>query len=181
MFQGNAVNDAEGLAAVFAELGSSAPLMSASKQLDAIAMLPGCAGEQSDADQAYTQAKFGHGKKYPVEAWVRLPRERWPKAWHGKYTGPVVPLVLALYGHPLSGVFWERHCREALLSVGFTTVPGWECLYVHKDLNLVLAVCVDDFKLSGLANNIQKGCGLIRTKIRLDPPTKCGEYLGCGQ
>ena len=68
-----------------------------------------------------------------------------------------MPLVLALYGHPLSGVFWERHCREALLSLGFTTVSGWECLYVHKDLKLVLAVYVDGFKLSGLANNIQKG------------------------
>ena len=155
--------------------------MFTSKLLDAVAMLPGCAGEQSDAEQAYTQAKFGHGEKDPVETWVRLPRERWPKEWHGKFKDPVVPPRLALYGHPLSGVFWERHCREALLSVGFTTVPGWECLYLHKDLKLVLAVYVDDFKLSGLANNIPKGWDLIRTKIRLDPPTKCGEYLGCGQ
>ena len=39
--------------------------LSASKQLDAIAMLPGCAGEQSDAEQAYTQAKLGHGEHGP--------------------------------------------------------------------------------------------------------------------
>ena len=52
---------------------------------------------------------------------------------------------------------------------------------MHKGLKLVLAVHVDDFKLSGLTNNIQKGWDLIRTKIRLGPPTKCGEYLGCGQ
>ena len=126
VFQGNMVKDAEGLMAVFAELGSSASLMSASKLLDAVAMLPGCAGEQSDAEQAYTQARFGHGEKHPVETWVRLPKERWPKEWHGKFRDPVVPLRLALYGRPLSGVFWERYCREALLSVGFTTVPGWE-------------------------------------------------------
>ena len=68
------------MAAVFAELGSSASLMSASKLLDAVAMLPGCAGEQSDVEQAYAQAKFGHGEQNPVETWVRLPRERWPKA-----------------------------------------------------------------------------------------------------
>ena len=65
MFQGNAVKDADGLAAVFADLGSSASLMSASKLLDAVAMLPGCAGEQSDAEQAYTQARFGHGENRP--------------------------------------------------------------------------------------------------------------------
>ena len=40
---------------------------------------------------------------------------------------------------------------------------------------------VDDLKLSGLTHTIQKGWNLIRTQIRLDPPTKCGEYLGCGQ
>ena len=150
VFQGNQVKDVEGLAAVFVQLSSGASLMSAAKMLDAVAILPGCTGEQSDAEQAYTQAKFGHGEKTPMDTWVRLPKERWPKEWHGKYKDPVVPLFLALYGHPLPGVFWERHCREALLSVGFTTFPGWESVYIHRGLKLVLAVYVDDFKLAGL-------------------------------
>ena len=90
-FQGNQVKDAEGVAAVFAELGTSASLMPASKLLDAVAMLLGCAGEQSDAVQAYTQALLYHGQKNAVETWIRLPKEQWPKAWHGKYKDPVVP------------------------------------------------------------------------------------------
>ena len=81
----------------------------------------------------------------------------------------------------MSGVFWERHCREALLSVGFEKFPGWESVYIHRGLKLVLAVYVDDFKLVGLKNNIPKGWELIGSKNRLDPPTKLGEYLGCGQ
>ena len=139
MVQGNNVKDAEGVAAVFAELATSASLMSASKLLDLIAMLPGCGGEQSDAVQAYTQALLYHGAKQVVETWVRIPREQWPKSWHGKFRDPVVPLRLALYGHPLAGAFWERHCREALLSVGFTPLDGWECCYVHKTLKLILS------------------------------------------
>ena len=90
VFQGNHVKDVEGVAAVFAELSSSATLMSASKLLDAVAMLPGNAGEQSDVEQAYTQARFGHGQQNPVETWVRLPKDRWPQNWHGRYNDPVV-------------------------------------------------------------------------------------------
>ena len=52
MFLGNQVKDANGLSAVFAELGSSSSLMSASTVLVVFAMLPGCAGEQSDTEEA---------------------------------------------------------------------------------------------------------------------------------
>ena len=36
--------------------------------------------------------------------WIRIPKYRWPKSWHGKYKDPAIPLVLALYGHPDSGL-----------------------------------------------------------------------------
>ena len=52
---------------------------------------------------------------------------------------------------------------------------------MHKELQLVLSVYVDDFKMAGLTDNISKGWDLIRSKIRLDPPTKLADYLGCGQ
>ena len=72
--------------------------MEATRCADALSLFPGYAQKQSDAISAYTQA-FLKGKT----TWVTLPRERWPKARHGKYTNPVVPLVLALYGHPDAG------------------------------------------------------------------------------
>ena len=56
---------------------------------------------------------------------MRLPKDRWPPEWHGKYVDPVVRLVLALYGHPDAGGFWEQHCERALKSVGYIQVPEW--------------------------------------------------------
>ena len=70
--------------------------MYASRLLDVIAMLPGCTGEQSDVVQAYTQALLYHGQRDAVETWARLPKDQWPKPWHGKFRDPVVPLRLAL-------------------------------------------------------------------------------------
>ena len=56
---GAEVKDAAGVAAVFAELSSSASLMSASTLMAGAAMAPGCAGGQSVAGQAHTQANVG--------------------------------------------------------------------------------------------------------------------------
>ena len=43
----------------------------------------------------------------PVPTWLRLPKDRWPKGWKGKCNDPLVPMLLALYGHPDSGGIWE--------------------------------------------------------------------------
>ena len=84
VFQGSNVKDQSGLSAVFAEVASSASLLEASKLLDAIAMLPGCAGQKSDAPKAYTQSLlYGDGRVDPVDTWIELPRNQWPKHWEG--------------------------------------------------------------------------------------------------
>ena len=54
-------------------------------------------------------------------------------------------LVLALYGHPDAGGFWEQHCEKALRAVGFEQCPKWKCVFRHAKLNLMLVVYVDDF------------------------------------
>ena len=88
---------------------------------------------------AYTQALlYGDGRIDNVDTWVELPREWWPEEWGKKYRRPVVKLRLALYGHPLSGVFWERHCQKALFSAGWELIEGWESTYRHKKLGLIL-------------------------------------------
>eukprot|EP00969_Alexandrium_andersonii_P296732 13112531-Alexandrium_andersonii.AAC.1 len=73
--------------------------MDAAKAVDVISLLPGNSGQMSDATQAYTQARL-KGKT----TWVRLPEHAWPAEWkkNGMHD-PVVPLVLALYGHPDAG------------------------------------------------------------------------------
>ena len=54
VFGGHRIHDEFGLAAEFPEQGSGASMISASKLCDAVAMLPSCDGEQSDATSAYT-------------------------------------------------------------------------------------------------------------------------------
>ena len=107
--------------------------MAASRIMDAIELSPGRAGGQSDAPQAYCQAEFGFGMDVRP-TYVEIPHDLRPKSW-SKYKDPVVPLKLALYGHPLSGTMWERYYTDKLVNrCGFLKVPGWECLFYHRSL-----------------------------------------------
>ena len=121
VFQGNNVRDESGMAAVFTDQGSSASFIQASKLLDTVAMLPGNTGGQSDAPQASTQALlYGDGLDDAVETWIIIPEEQRPASW-SKFRSPVVRLRLALYGHPLSGLFWEKTLPQAAKSCWFRT------------------------------------------------------------
>ena len=88
-----------------------------------------------------------------VETWITLPKNRRPKSWD-KYDEPVCLLKRNLYGHPLAGLFWEKHAHKAIVSEGFEKCKGWECLYVHKKQQLFLSIYVDDFKMAGNQGNL---------------------------
>ena len=113
--------------AEFQDLSSAPATIEAAKVCDALGCLPGYKVKSNDAHGAYTQAYL---KQEGKRTWLHLPRERWPKSWIGKYTNPVVPLVLALYGHPEAGgalgsplhqqvvasrIRWSRRVAERLL------------------------------------------------------------------
>ena len=116
VLRGDNIRDKDGVQTVFAEQGASASDLVAAKSFDAAARMPGMAGSAADCVSAYTQVKLEDmyrllklpKEKCPV-IWIKIPKDRWPKEWHGKYKGPVVPSGWALYGHPLSGAVWERH------------------------------------------------------------------------
>ena len=136
VFRGDNVRGKEGCLAVFSEQGTGASHQAAAKLVDAIARLPGNDGEEADACGAYTQAWLGGPEtvsqaKCP-ETWIALPKHQWPVEWIGVYEKPVVRLYKALYGHPLAGLYWEKHCRQILLDFGWEPVKGWECLYLHR-------------------------------------------------
>ena len=75
----------------------------------------------ADAEQAYVQALMSG-----TETWIRLPKHQWPEHWHNTYHDPVVPLKLALYGHPESGVHWEKKAHAELTKRGFQEVEDWK-------------------------------------------------------
>jgi hypothetical protein len=141
---GDNVKDQDFSWAEFCELGSSPPSIEAAKALDAMGSFPGYQVKTGDAKGAYTQALL-----LGAETWVALPENRWPKHWIGKYHRPVVKLVLALYGHTDAGGFWEAHCEEKLLTIGFTRLAEeWKGVFWHIATHSLLIVYVDDFKLA---------------------------------
>ena len=107
--------------------------------------------------RAYTQAKLGTGLKTSIEEnWVEILIEQQPQSW--KDTGivrPCCPLRISLYGHPLSGTFWENQYTEKIINGGFVKMMGWECFFYHEELKVILSIYVDDFKLCGLTENLK--------------------------
>ena len=77
-FQGNNVVNQNWEAAMFQDLGNAPATMEASRIADCYGCSPGHGCEQSDAEQAYTQATT---KGPPT--WASLPQDQWPQLWHG--------------------------------------------------------------------------------------------------
>ena len=112
VFRGDQVKDEDGISGVFTDQGSSWSHMASAKFLDAIARMPGCSGGDSDADSAYTQVELA-SMEDSVETWVSILPHRRRKSWE-QYEDPVCPLRLNLYGHPLAGLYSEKHCQKQL-------------------------------------------------------------------
>ena len=86
--------------------------------------------------------------------------------------GYVCPLRLALYGHPDAGGIWEKHCKTQLKSVGWIPILPeiWQSVFYHPELELMLVVHVDDFKMAGPTKNMAEGWKGINSVIDMDPP-----------
>ena len=108
--------------------------MAAAKFMDAIARANGNSGEDADATGAYTQVVLAEmaekEKKEFVETWISLPPSQHPDSWKD-IENPVCKLRLNLYGHPLAGLYWEKHCEAAIFDAGFEPVKGWELSLIH--------------------------------------------------
>ena len=89
--------------------------------------------------------------------------------------------MLALYGHPDSGGIWEKHCEDQLKTVGWTAVLPeiWRSIFYHAELDLLLVIYVDDFKMAGPEKNLAKGWKTIESVIDMGPPEPFGRYFGC--
>ena len=160
--------------------------MEATKSADCFGLFPGHDIQTSDAEMAYAQAKIAttlrtaDGNVVQLETWIRLPHNRWPAHWHGKFKDPVVRLVLALYGHRDAGGCRERHCNEAMVKLGFKAISEWQSCFCHPRLHLMLVIYVDDLKLSGPAGNLKEGWTLIKSKIQIEEPAAASgtKFLG---
>ena len=130
--------------AEFEHLGSAPASLEASLFIDAFSLQQGYEGTTSDAESAYTQQFLGGGRDKGTKTYVRLPKHRWPAWWHSKFRDPVVPLILALYGHVDAGGYWEEFCEKHVLANGFVKVENWPSCYWNKESQAALLVYVDD-------------------------------------
>ena len=55
----------------------------------------------------------------------------------------------------------------------------WQSIFYHAELDLLLAVYVDDFKMAGPEANLAEGWKRISSVINMDPPEPFGRYFGC--
>ena len=64
---------------------------------------------------------------------------------------PTCSLVLALYGHPDAGGYWERDCERRITDpkMGWKKLSEeWPSGYWHDEKKAMLIVYVDDFKMA---------------------------------
>ena len=150
--------------------------MGAAKLLDAFGSQPGLSKAQADAIQAYIQAIFTG-----VPTWLSLPRNRWPEHWSKEFWQPMVPLVLALYGHPDSGGIWENHLSSRIGKEGWKQIlpDVWQSTFYHAEYNCMLVVYLDDFKLAGPTENMDKAWASIRRAVNIGDPEPYDRYFGC--
>jgi hypothetical protein len=71
--------------------------------------------------------------------------------------------------HPDSPTFWEVRFANLVKSKGWPDI-GLEWAW-HPGLRLLLAIYVDDFKMSGLKENMAAGWALFREVIDMEDPT----------
>ena len=147
VLRGDIVKDDSGSYAVFTGQGSSASQMTVAKIMDIISRFPGCDGQAADAVSAKTKSKWKMLTKLSKipksecpDIWIHLPRHKLPKSW-SSMEDPVVPFERNLYGHPSAGLLWERRFETILLKHGWEKIPNWECLFVHREMIILICVC----------------------------------------
>ncbi len=92
-------------------------------------------------------------------------------------TDPVC--LLALYGHPDSITLWVKHRDESMEKTQLKLVQGRASCFMHVGLRVFLTIYVDDFKMAGPFENMDKAWKMTGSVIKLGKPTTAVKYLGC--
>lgn len=163
VLRGNDIKEQSFEVALFQEMATTPTTLEASRFCDLLGLLEGTTTQGRYVEQAYLLANM----KGPV-TYIVLSQEVWTKAMWLMHR-PVFSLERALYGHPLAGAFWHKHCTHICHRAGFRLFSdNWPCCYRHDETITMLIAYVDDMKISGpkdcLAThwaNLWKGTNLV--------------------
>lgn len=91
------------------------------------------------------------------------------------------PMLLALYGHPDSGGIWKQHLNGHVVKPGWKQIlpDMWPSIFHHQELNCLLVVYVDNFRMAGPTENMEKAWASIRAAVNIGNPEPYDRYLGC--
>ena len=93
----------------------------------------------------------------------------------------MVPLVVALRGQPDSGGIWENNLNSRIGKEGWEQIlrDVWQTILYHAEYNCMLVVYVDDFKLTGPTENMDKAWASIRRAVNMRGPEPYDRYFCC--
>ena len=88
--------------------------------------------------------------------YIVLLKELWTPEMH-KLRRPAVLRESALYGQPLAGALWQKHCTQQCLKASFRQFSdNWPCAYWNYASCTILCVYVDDMQMAGKKANTKK-------------------------
>ena len=150
---GDKVKDEDGYRGVFIERGASASQMDGSGQnfSDTISKILGMTGEARDAASAYTQVMVVDAPRL-----LKVP-ERVDVWRFGSFSNRKFGITRRssgssrkeLLSHPLRSFLGERKLGDVPSKIGWSKVPTWECLHMHKKLRRFQSIDVDEIHLIG--------------------------------
>ena len=167
---------------LYNEISSAPVTFQAARVCRAVGALRGFVGSTRDADSAYLQAALD--RKGSPRTYVALPKSFWPEAWEGVFDKPMVPLVLALFGHPEAGNIWENHSFGKIREQKWIDAPEYPSVFKHATTKGLLTAYVDDFEMhASKAASEQHWKDLEKVIEFKDPPhywsNEPTSHLGC--
>eukprot|EP00439_Symbiodinium_sp_Y106_P073536 s2681_g13.t2 len=174
VFRGDDIRDQSGMSAVFEELVASAPSsLEGLNTAVAFGLLESHRVTTSDAARAYTQAKLNTKHR----TYVLLPPELVPDSKKHLHQ-PCAPLHKALYGHPESSAYWQKHLHAILVKLGGVEFPNLPSVYHFPSLGLVLCVYVDDLTLAGKLSLHEGFWSTLSKQVEPEPYAPLTRVLG---
>ena len=163
--------------ALFNKLGSSPASMEAAKLLDAFGSQPVFFrnSKQMQSKPIYKPSSQGcpHGYHCLETGGLKTGKKNTGSPWY-QCCWPYMVISD-------SGGIWENHLNGRVVKQGWKQIlPDiWHSIFHHQELNCLLVVYVDDFKIAGPSANMEKAWASIKAAVNSGDPEPYDRYFGC--